>query len=178
MAHMGWIALPAMWQTMTATISPCGTYRYTLHRHVQKYGMRACVIMVNPSTADATINDPTIKKLIGFGKGFQWSEFTVVNKFAYRATDVNELVGAEDADGPLNEGYILAAMLNADIIVVAWGTLNKLPMRLRGKWRVIAKLAAALDKPLYCLGVCNDGHPKHPVMLGYANQLVKWEPPL
>lgn len=162
---------------MTATISPCGMYRYTLHRNVQKYGFRVSVIMVNPSTADADNNDATIRKLIGFGKGLRWSEFTVVNKFAYRATDVNELRATDVPIGPMNDGYIAAAILQTDLTVVAWGRLNKLPLPLRCRWRTIVKIARALNRPLYSFGVCDDGHPKHPVMPGYDTPLTLWEPP-
>lgn len=161
----------------SATISPCGTYRYNLRRTIQSYGFNASVIMVNPSTADAETNDATIRKLIGFGKGFQWADFTVVNKFAYRATDVNELRGVSDPIGPLNDGYIMAALMQTNITVVAWGSLNKLPSSLWSRWRRICELAQQIDRPLYCLGTCADGHPKHPLMLGYATQLVKWEQP-
>lgn len=163
--------------TMSATISPGGLYRFTLHRSIQKIGMRACVIMVNPSTADHTNDDATIRKLIGFGKRLQWSELTVVNKFAYRATNINELRDAEYPIGALNDGYIAAAMLDADIVVVAWGSLTKLPSKLRDRWRTIVTMARSLDRTLYCFGICEDGHPKHPVMLAYANQLIRWESP-
>jgi hypothetical protein len=133
--------------------------------------------MVNPSTADATENDATIRKLIGFAQRHAWSEFTVVNKFAYRATDVNELRNAVDPIGPDNNNHILTAMAGADIIVVAWGRLKKLPLPLWRRWRYVHETALLLGKPLYCLGTCDDGHPRHPVMLGYDTPLEIWEPP-
>jgi hypothetical protein len=162
---------------VTAILSPCGTYRYSLTRSLGQPGFKACVIMVNPSTADAETDDATIRKLIGFGTRLKWSEFTVVNKFAYRATDVNELRTAVDPIGPLNDHHIFAAMIQASMIVVAWGSLNKLPLPLWRRWRVVAGIARALDKPLYSWGVCKDGHPCHPVMLGYDTPLTIWEPP-
>jgi hypothetical protein len=161
---------------MTATLSPCGTYRYTLHRSLGQPGFRVCVVMVNPSTADATEDDATIRKLRGFGTRLGWSEFTVVNKFAYRATDVRELADATDPIGPMNDHHIICAMGQADIIVVAWGRLNKLPIPLWRRWRFIVKVAAMFDKPLYCFTVCADGHPGHPVMLPYG-EIQLWEPP-
>jgi hypothetical protein len=136
---------------VTAILSPCGTYRYSLTRSLGQPGFKACVIMVNP--------------------------FTVVNKFAYRATDVNELRTAVDPIGPLNDHHIFAAMIQASMIVVAWGSLNKLPLPLWRRWRVVAGIARALDKPLYSWGVCKDGHPCHPVMLGYDTPLTICEPP-
>lgn len=163
---------------MTATISPCGLYRYNLQRSVQKYGFNASVIMVNPSTADADVDDATIRKIKGFAKGFQWADFTVVNKFAYRATDVNELRTTTDPIGPLNDAFIIGALMHSNITVVAWGSLGKLPPALQQRWRTIHEIASSMNRPLYCLGVCSDGHPKHPLMLGYATQLQLWEPPL
>lgn len=165
---------------MTATLSPCGTYRYTLSRRVFDWtlqGRRACIIMVNPSTADAENDDATIRKLIGFAQRCHWMEFTVVNLFAYRATDVRELADAADPIGPMNDHHILCAMAQADIIVVAWGASAKLPPRLRDRWRVIVHLADGLGKFLDCWGTCDDGHPRHPVMLGYDNLIRQWSPP-
>jgi hypothetical protein len=133
--------------------------------------------MVNPSTADANVDDATIRKIRGFAKGFHWSEFTVVNLFAYRATDVNELRTATDPIGPLNLGYILDALMCSNIVMVAWGSSGKLPHSLRDQWRAVAHLLRSLDKPAYCLGTCADGHPKHPLMIGYATQLTQWFPP-
>lgn len=161
----------------SATISSCGTYRYNLHRSVQSHGFNASVIMVNPSTADADTDDATIRKLKGFAKEFQWADFTVVNKFAYRATDVNELRDASDPVGPANDGYIMDALLRTNITVVAWGSLKKLPMPLWLRWRRIWEMAQQLERSLYCLGTCADGHPKHPLMLGYATKLELWNHP-
>lgn len=161
----------------SAILSPCGTYRYTLTRIIGGEPYRACVVMVNPSTADATNDDATIRKVIGFAKRHMWSEFTVVNLFAYRATDVNALRGAVDPIGPNNDHHILAAMAQADIVVVAWGSLNKLPGSLWGRFTVITHMARLLGKPLHCLGTCSDGHPRHPVMLGYDTPLELWSPP-
>jgi hypothetical protein len=80
-------------------------YRYRLERDVKPSGFSVSIIMVNPSTADAINNDPTIKKLIGFGERLGWQKFIVANLFAFRATDVNELKSASDPIGPLNDGH-------------------------------------------------------------------------
>jgi hypothetical protein len=134
--------------------------------------------MVNPSTADGVVSDATKRKLDGFGARLNWSRYSIVNKHGFRATDVNALKVAPDPIGPLNDNHIISAMLATDITVVAWGALGKLPPQLRNRWRVVAGIAAALNRPLYCWGVCADGHPKHPVMIGYDSQLVEWNPPL
>ena len=161
---------------MTALISDCGTYRYNLTRPIADRGWKVSVIMVNPSTADAVDNDATIRKLIGFGNRLGWQSFTVVNLFAYRATDVNALKAASDPIGPINDGCILSAMLESDLTVVAWGASGKLPPRLRDRWRIIEALANSLDRKLWCFGTCADGHPLHPVMIPY-DIIRTWEPP-
>jgi hypothetical protein len=150
-------------------------YRYRLERDVKPSGFSVSIIMVNPSTADAINNDPTIKKLIGFGERLGWQKFIVANLFAFRATDVNELKSASDPIGPLNDGHLLSAMLETDLTIVAWGQLAKLPPQLRNRWHIIQKLASAIDRKLYCFGTCNDGHPFHPVMIAYASILRTWE---
>lgn len=162
---------------MTATLSPCGKYRYTLTRSLGQPGFRACVVMVNPSTADAIDNDATIRKLIGFGRGLQWSEFTVVNLFAYRATDVRKLADADDPIGPANNNHLVTQIALCNILVFAWGASGKLPPRLQDRWRYVAALAVACGKQPYSFGICQDGHPCHPVMLGYNTPLSIWEPP-
>jgi hypothetical protein len=76
---------------VSAVISPCGAYRYRLERPDVFGDFSTAVIMVNPSTADATENDATIRKLIGFRNHHSWGHIIVGNLFAYRATDVREL---------------------------------------------------------------------------------------
>ncbi|WP_342361350.1 DUF1643 domain-containing protein [Terrarubrum flagellatum] len=71
-----------------AVISDCGTYRYRLWRMTEHRGLRAGVIMVNPSTADADRDDHTIRKLLGFAERHRWSRIDVVNKFALRSRDI------------------------------------------------------------------------------------------
>jgi hypothetical protein len=132
--------------------------------------------MVNPSTADATEDDATIRKLKGFCARQGWRGFVVVNIHAFRATDVNELKRAVDPVGPLNGGFILGAILKTDVTVCAWGSLGKLPPHLRNGWRSVVSIAKATNRPLLCWDVCADGQPKHPVMLGYCDA-VAWEPP-
>ena len=162
---------------MSAIISECGLYRYRLERDLKERGFVTSVIMVNPSTADASEDDATIRKLKGFGDRLGWRKIIVANLFAFRATDVR-MVGAVDRPvGPMNNEHILMAMLESDITVVAWGASGKLPQHLRNRWRIVTEIADALKRDLWCIGVCNDGHPKHPVMGPYCNMLTKWSAP-
>lgn len=166
---------------MSAIISPCGRYRYRLERKLGPISVpeiTGAVIMVNPSTADAVENDPTIVKLIGFGERAGWSKLIVGNLFAYRATDVSELAKADDPEGPGNNAHLHEIMAEANVVIFAWGSMNKLPPRLRTRWQRVCRIAVERDhQPLMIGPPCNDGHPKHPVRLAYSLPLLPWGPP-
>lgn len=161
---------------MSAIISQCGTYRYRLERDGPGDGATA-VIMVNPSTADATQDDATIRKLRGFGARYGWGKLIVGNLFAYRSKDVKALAIADDPIGGDN-GYRLAEIfLDADRVVFAWGPVAKLPRHLRDQWRDVHRLALAMHSQPMSIGApAKDGHPCHPLMLPYSRQLQAWAP--
>jgi hypothetical protein len=162
---------------MSAVISHCGLYRYILKRDFFRPGPVAAVFMVNPSTADASANDATIRKLLGFGARLGWHGLIVANVCAYRATDVRELGGVPDPVGPDNERYIRETMRDADLHIAAWGPVAKLPRELREEWRMIDVLAKDEGYDLQCWGTAKDGHPRHPLMLAYDTPLVPWVAP-
>jgi hypothetical protein len=138
------------------------------------FGPVAAVIMVNPSTADAEVDDATIRRVIGFGKRLGWSKVVVGNVFAYRATDIRELARAVDPSGPDNLGHLGEILAQSDLAIVAWGTLSKLPPSLREEWRTVSEIGASLGVSLKCFGIAKDGHPRHPLMLKYDLELVDW----
>lgn len=161
----------------SAIISDCGLYRYRLERQCSGEGATA-VIMVNPSTADATVDDATIRKLIGFGNRNQWGRLIVGNLFAFRATDVRELRAVNDPVGPNNDGYLMDMMREADRVVVAWGPVAKQPKDLRTRFHRVREIAHMLSRPLSSIGEpAKDGHPCHPLMLPYTRKLQPWAPP-
>jgi hypothetical protein len=162
---------------VSAIISPCGLYRYRLERHALSGAGAVAWIMVNPSTADATEDDATIRKVVGFSErlGAGWA--IVGNKFAWRATDVRELKAAQDPKGPENDAHLRAIIRNAPTVIVAWGPLAKLPPHLRHRWREVAKIAREEGRTLMCYGTAQDGHPRHPLMLAYDTPLVEWVRP-
>lgn len=162
----------------TAIISPCETYRYELTRIWGASLPLLSVVMVNPSTADASKNDATIRKVIEFAKRNGYGGIIVVNLFAFRATDVNELKRATDPTGPLNAHHVFCALMRSQVTLVAWGASGKLPPSLRNQWRFVADMARAIGRPLYCLGRCNDGHPRHPVIgVPYETPFTLWSAP-
>src|SRR5262249_14212908 len=93
-----------------AVISDCGRYRYSLTR---RWGdaaePRALFVMLNPSTADAEQDDPTIRRCIGFAKAWGMGSLEVVNLYALRATDPAALLSAPDPIGPKNDTMITSA---------------------------------------------------------------------
>lgn len=151
-----------------AEMSPCGKYRYTLLRQLNG-GNRTCVfIMLNPSTADAHKDDPTIRKCIGFTKRLGYDILKVVNLYAYRATKPKDLAHAHDPVGPLNDQHILATVRDAALVLCAWGTYDPY-MRARA-------VVEMLDEhgPLMALGLSKNGHPRHPLYMPYECDLIKF----
>lgn len=151
-----------------ATISRCGLYRYGLGRAWNPFGHGVCYVMLNPSTADATLDDPTIRRCIGFARtlGFGW--LSVVNLFALRATNPDELKRHPDPVGPDNDEAILREADAATTIVCAWGAH---PI---GRLRA-AKVRELLEpRPLRALGVTKYGHPRHPLYLKGDSTLIRW----
>lgn len=160
----------------TASISNCGLYRYRLGR-VFGDGPELMFIMVNPSTADADVDDQTIKKCMGFAKANGFGSILVGNKFAYRSTDVKKLREVADPVGPDNDEHLKAMMARASKVVVGWGQLAKLPETLRDRWKSVVRLADAAGHDLHSIGINADKHPKHPQMTGYDVPIAAWEVP-
>lgn len=156
-----------------AVISPCGQYRYHLWRIWDDCLPTMCFVMQNPSTADATANDPTITRCIGFAKREGCGGISVRNVFALRATDERELLKHPDPRGPENERHLLDArgVSLMTRLVLAWGT------RFGGKrlnhHYEHAIVCLAMQSP-YCLGTTAGGEPRHPLMLRSDTPLVEW----
>lgn len=99
---------------MSAIISDCGTYRYLLTRATgvtlfESQARTVNFIMLNPSTADATADDPTIRRCIRFAMAWDYERLVVTNLFAFRATDPGDLRFAKDPIGPENDRHIIEA---------------------------------------------------------------------
>jgi hypothetical protein len=162
---------------MGAIISDCKMYRYRLERDVLTKGKVGVFCWVNPSTADAETDDHSSRKGLGFAATLGWRRYILVNTFAYRAKYIRDLRIAHDPVGPDNDRHIEQAMRDADIHVVGWGSLSKLPESLRGRWKDIVRIADRVGCKLYCIGVCADGHPRHPLMTPYDIPMTEWQVP-
>ena len=149
------------------------SYRYHLTRRwaFQEIGPCGLWIMLNPSTADETKDDPTIRKCIGFGKRWGWSAFTVMNLFAARATQPRDLAIYADPVGEDTDRLLQTAMHSGGPTVVAWGSFAQ-----HYPERVAQVLALAPEgAELQCLGRSKQGHPRHPLMLSYDTPLERYE---
>jgi hypothetical protein len=145
----------------SAVLSPGGSYRYLLSREWDEALPRCLFIMLNPSTADATQDDPTIRRCIGFAKAWGYGTLDVCNLFAWRATDPKALLKVADPVGPENDAHIRRAAAGAGLVVCAWG--NHGMLMLRGK--AVNDLLRREGIASSCLGVTGTGQPKHPLYL-------------
>lgn len=143
-----------------AIISQCGLYRYTLTR---RWGAGGTVnwVMLNPSRADAEVDDNTTVRCTNFSRSWGYGGLAVTNLFAFRSTDPKRLLTAADPIGPENDDHIRAQAEAADLIVCAWGDP---PARLKGRAVQVLALVFALDA-LHCLCRTASGQPGHPLRL-------------
>ncbi len=154
-----------------AIFDPTGAYRYLLWREWNPGGSRIAFVMLNPSTADATSDDPTIRRCIGFAHRWDYGTLEVVNQFAYRATYPRELLKAHDPVGPENDHYILDAADRADAVLLAWGNQGRLLRR----DREVVRLLSGCEH-LYHLALTQAGQPRHPLYVPKAVRPIRFEP--
>lgn len=160
-----------------AVFSECGLYRYRLEREIDQPGPVGAFLWVNPSVAGAANDDPSSRKGFGFAQRLGWSRYLLGNPFAFIATDIKNLGKARDPIGPDNDRHIEQIMRDAETVVVGWGSLSKLPDSLRGRWKDIVRIADRVGHKLHCIGTCDDGHPRHPLMTSYSTPMTEWVAP-
>lgn len=160
---------------MSAVLSPCGTYRYHLRREWLTGVGTACWVMLNPSTADAELDDATVRKVVGFSSRWGFAAAEIVNLYAFRARDPKDLRAAErsgvDVVGPENDRWIVDAAYDARLVIAGWGAHEALGSP---RFRQVAGLLG--ERGVWCLGVSKSGQPRHPLMLGYDTEREPWEP--
>jgi hypothetical protein len=148
---------------MSAVISDCGTFRYALTRGDWLGGTGTVLfVMLNPSTADASTDDATIRRCIGFAWDWGFARLTVANLFAYRATNPDDLIVAAragvDPVGPDNDRWIVRLASGASQIVAAWGAHRAAEAR-------TTRVLELLGPDVMCLGQTKSLAPRHPVRL-------------
>lgn len=136
-----------------ATFDRTGLYRYRLWREWDRALPTVAFIMLNPSTADADHDDPTIRRCIGFARAWGFGRLEVVNLFAYRAPTPRELFSATDPVGTHNITTVQQVLRDASCVVLAWGNHGARA----GDWR------RTLLPFGWCLGLTTLGEPRHPL---------------
>jgi hypothetical protein len=150
-----------------AVLSDCGTYLYNLWRRWDEEKDWLIWIMLNPSTADGTQNNATIRSCMGYAQARGHGGISVYNLFAFRATNPQELRTASDPVGPLNDHY-LREIPNDRFVACAWGAAaNLFPERVQAVKQIID------GKLLIHLGMAG-GQPRHPLDLGKAFLVSPW----
>lgn len=159
-----------------ALVSQDGRYRYGLFRRWGDDGPGILWVMLNPSTADADQDDPTIRRVVRFSSGWGYAHCTVVNLFAHRATFPRTLRwehwGGTDIVGPGNDDHIREASLRCAHVIFAWGAHGTYLHRDRAVWGILKNRG-----PL-CLGVTKmGGQPRHPLYVKGDTGTMPWTPP-
>lgn len=155
-----------------AVISSCGKYRYLLRRSWDHCRPRVLFVMLNPSTADAETEDPTIRSCIRLCRGLGYGSLEVVNLFAWRATDPAELLTCDRPIGPDQEKITAAAVARCDIPICAWGAHPAA----RGKGRFLIEAIRCLRPAVFCFGRTKSGEPKHPLYIKTGTPLEVYRP--
>ena len=150
-------------------ISRCESYRYCLWREWEDRSPRyVAFIGLNPSTADAVNDDPTIRRCIGFATRWGYSSMCMINLFAFRATKPADLRKSEDPIGSANDDFLRELSKSADLVVSCWGNHGSILGRQQNVVRFIGISC--------CLGVTNQGQPKHPLYVPYETELMTYSP--
>ncbi|WP_373355374.1 DUF1643 domain-containing protein [Pseudoroseicyclus sp. CXY001] len=156
-----------------ALYSSCGAYRYLLTRRWGA-GPRALWIMLNPSTADETRNDPTIARCEARSREWGLGGLAIANLFAYRATRPAALKAAAAPEGPANRAVISAALREDGPVICAWGVHGAH----QGAGERLAAELAAEGHALTVLGLTKGGLPRHPLYLRRTVRPEPWAPPV
>lgn len=151
-----------------AVISECGTFRYSLWREVSPSGSGICLfIMLNPSVADATEDDPTIRRCIDFTRRWGHRELRVVNLFAFRTKEPRGLTSVVDPIGPGNDRVLHSEIQGADRVVASWGNRGSLNQRSA----IVRDMINGLGKEVWHLGLNKTGEPCHPLYVRSSTRL-------
>lgn len=159
-----------------AAFSPCERYRYRLWRR-WKPGRIVTFCMLNPSTATADVDDPTIRRCMGFAQSWGFGSLIIVNMYAWRDTDPKalrlRLDEGIDIVGPTNNISIYDACYAAEIVIAAWGDQSGLP-GFKARSENLRGLMGAASR-VHHLGLTKEGFPRHPLYLRKDLMATRWE---
>jgi hypothetical protein len=146
---------------------PKKQYRYALWRIWDPELPAVMFICLNPSTADARLDDPTLVRCMGFARDWGYGGVYTANLFAWRATDPREMKKAKSPVGPDNDRVILEFAEKADKVIAAWGN--------DGAWMGRADAVRELVSNLHYLKMNRSGQPAHPLYLPGSLVPLPWE---
>lgn len=141
----------------SAVLSGCGKYRYRLERVWDDSLNKVCFVMLNPSTADASEDDPTIRRCINFAKSWGYGGIVVVNLFAIRGTNPKVIKEVADPIGALNTHHIVNAAWDCDQVIAAWGAHGSHA----GQDKAVLRML--FERPVFAIKLTAAGHPGHPL---------------
>jgi hypothetical protein len=153
--------------TSSARFSPCKRYRYELRRTWDTSLRPLVACCLNPSTATDLVEDPTVRRLLGFADRWGHGGIILLNIFSFRSTDpkaLKSLIKAgEDPVGEENTENIHTVFreYRRDRLLLAWGGHGGLLDR----GRDIAGLAMREHGHPECFGLTNNGQPRHPLYI-------------
>jgi len=154
-----------------AVFSPCENYRYSLTWRWSP-GPSFTVVLLNPSTATEMKLDATLKRVKAFAEREEMGAFTVLNLFAFRATDPEDMKRAPDPIGPSNNHCIQAEIdKSPGFIVVGWGVHGDFLDR-DGE---VCDVLRSSRKKIMCFGRTKDGQPRHPLYLPKKAELLEYK---
>lgn len=165
---------------MDAKISPCGNYRYTLVRGWPGGNGCLVVVMLNPSKADWSVNDPTVTRCIRFAQAWGYNSLIVLNLFAWRGTDPRSLLNAvkegHDPIGPDNDAELRAVLTEhaGGTVVLGWGSHPFLSSILPARASYVRGMLRELGVNPMCLGHNDDGSPAHPLYIPKNARLIQY----
>jgi hypothetical protein len=152
-----------------ARISDDGKYRYHLGRYWGSgmSGRQVAFVGLNPSTADAAQDDPTVRRCIRFARDWGFDQLLMVNLFAFRSTDPSYLWTASDPVGPENDQMLRAAAVESELVVGAWGAHELAIPAARRLDRLFRELreSGLVQRGYSVLGLTRSGAPRHPLYM-------------
>lgn len=157
-----------MTMSRSAVFSECRQYRYALYRYWDASKAAAMFIGLNPSTADETQDDPTVRRCIGYAQDWGYGGLIMTNIFAFRATDPNVMKAADEPIGAANDVWLQGLAGTAGVVVAAWGCNGTHLKRSDA-------VCMMLPDVLHYLRLTKRGYPQHPLYLPKTLTPTRWE---
>jgi hypothetical protein len=151
----------------TAEFSPCRRYRFALWRRWRS-GPQVLFVMLNPSTADETSDDPTIRRCIGFARAWEFGSLAVGNLFAFQTSRPGALRTCGEPIGVANDDWLVRLQAESALIVAAWGN--------HGRFLNRGSSVRLLLPNLHALQLTKQGEPQHPLYMPRDAVPLRWLP--